>query len=201
MERLPKAFISCSVRDNDASFVEMIERVVRSFKFIPDFTVGRYTNSPESVTETMRKGIEKADCLIAIITPRYKQIDINNPQRSFEGPSEMIHAEIAAANQLKKPIIAFVKEGTDPGGYLPALTQYFVIKKNHGYQDIIKMLTVRSMFQNTRRILKQKWANEESLLRNESWGDLFKGIGVAATIIGGISLLFSGSDKTDENKS
>lgn len=193
MERLPKAFISCSVRENDAAFVNMIESVVRTFKFKPDFTVGRYKNSAEPVTETMRKGIEQSDCLIAIITPRYKQVDINNPERSFEGPSEMIHSEIAAANQMKKPIIAFVKEGTDPGSYLPIVTQYFVVKKTHSYDDLVKMITVKSIFQSTKQSIQKRWIQKETLLRQKGWGDLFKGVGLIATIVGGINILSSSS--------
>ena len=74
----PKAFISCSLREEDKHFINFIIRIVQRFGFQPFGTVGMFAQEPKPVWQSMKENIEKFDCVILIATPRYIQQDIKD---------------------------------------------------------------------------------------------------------------------------
>ena len=110
-----KAFISCSLREEDKDFVNGIEKIVRSFKFEPFGTVGRHSIAPRNVAEHIKENIIKAD-------------------------------------MADKPVIAFVKKGTDTGSFLSLITEYVVLKEPES--DIEKnWKKITSLLNNTWKIV------------------------------------------------
>lgn len=123
-----KAFISCSLREEDKDFVNGIEKIVRSFKFEPFGTVGRHSIAPRNVAEHIKENIIKADIVVVAVTERYFQKDIKT-NNEFVGFSEMLSVEMGMSYMADKPVIAFVKKGTDTGSFLSLITEYVVLKE------------------------------------------------------------------------
>lgn len=121
-----KAFVSCSLREDDKSFNDFVENVLKEQGIVPFGTVGKYSASPENVAESIRKNIPLADLVVIIATPRYIQQDLQSKSIAH-GLSEMVHVETGIAYALNKPVLLFVKEGTNVGNFLPNITQYIVL--------------------------------------------------------------------------
>ncbi len=130
-QTLAKAFVSCSLREEDKQFIDLVEDILRKHGIQPFGTVGKYSVAPENPVETMRKNIPLSDMVVIIATPRYQQTDMKTGQVT-QGLSEMVHVEAGMAFAMNKPVIVFVKEGTDVGTFLPSITQYVTL---NGYQN------------------------------------------------------------------
>ncbi|RXQ97412.1 hypothetical protein EO244_00555 [Ancylomarina salipaludis] len=122
----PKAFISCSVRDEDKKFNLAVEKIVRKHGFEPCGTVGRYVNYAEPVPVSMKKEIEACDILVVAAPPRFKQTEISSSNTNISVP-EMIYIESAMAYSNEKPVVAFIQEGVSPGNFISSITQYFTV--------------------------------------------------------------------------
>ncbi|MBI9056979.1 MAG: hypothetical protein JEZ01_04330 [Labilibaculum sp.] len=123
----PKAFISCSVREEDLEFNAAIEKIVKKYGFEPCGTVGRHVNYAEPISDSMKKEIEQCDILVAAAPPRYLQSEISNLEKLVYAVPEMIQVESAMAYSHGKPIVAFVQDGVNVGSFIPNVTQYFLV--------------------------------------------------------------------------
>ena len=117
-----KAYVSCSLRQEDKPFVDFVESILRENGIEPFGTVGKYSAAPMNPTELMRENIALADITVIIATKRYEQKDILSGKVTY-GPSEMIHAEVAMSFMANKPVVVIAQKGTDVGNFTPNFTQ------------------------------------------------------------------------------
>ncbi len=178
----PKAFISCSLREEDKDFVDFITRIVMRFGFEPMGTIGKYQAAPIPIWQQMKEGIASADCVVLIATPRYLQQDINDKNKTGQGISEMLHIEVGMAVMSGKPILAFVLEGTDIGGFLPQAIQYIELKHTDFEGLASKWPLIANYFRSAMSIIQKKWYENENK-------KMLKIAGTILAIIGGASVL------------
>ena len=126
------AFLSCSLREEDEPFVNYVCSILEKHEIRPFGTVGKFSASPENPVELMKKNIPQADIVVIVATPRYLQRDIKSGAEKY-GLSEMVHVETGMAIAHGKPVVVFVKEGTDVGSVIPNITQYVILNEgNYG---------------------------------------------------------------------
>ncbi|WP_282127001.1 hypothetical protein [Marinifilum flexuosum] len=147
----PKAFISCSVREEDQKFNTLVEKIVRKYGFEPCGTVGRHVNYAEPIPISMKREIDRADIVVIAATKRYIQSDIKGQNQQHAIP-EMLHVESGMAYYANKPTVVFAQENVNLGGFIPNITQYFIIDNNFRVQAGRQL---QPFFQD----LKQKIAN------------------------------------------
>ena len=123
---ISKAFISCSLRTEDKPFVDFIERILKAYRILPFGTVGKFSAAPTNTAELMKKNIPLADFVVVVATPRYFQKDIKTDNTNF-AISEMLHVESGMAYMADKPLVVFVKEGTNVFNFIPTVTQYITL--------------------------------------------------------------------------
>ena len=153
------AFISCSLREEDKSFIDFVEKILKSYKIRPFGTVGRYSASPENPVSLMKKNIPTADLIVICATPRYFQKDLHNGKISY-GLPEMVHVETGMAYMANKPVVVFVKQGTDVGSFIPNITQYITL--NGDYEDFkVKKRQIFSLLNNAYRLVKDIENNKD----------------------------------------
>lgn len=165
---LISAFVSCSLRTDDLPFINFVEQILRNNGISPFGTVGRHSAAPINPAEHIKQNIASADFVVIIATARYIQKDIHSGKLVY-GLSEMLHVESGLAYMLNKPVVVFVKEGTNVGGFLPNITQYITL---NGQQDdlIKKQLLIKSLFNSIKQIIQQRRANDS----NKNFGNLVK---------------------------
>ncbi len=149
---LGQAFISCSLRSLDRTFVELVEKIVFAQNFQPFGTVGLYDASPANPAELMRVNIPRADIIVLVATKRYFLEDVHTG-KSDTGISEMLHVESGMAYALNKPIIVFIQKGASVGNFLPNVTQYFELD---GTQEDLnaKWELICSLFRNAADLVR-----------------------------------------------
>lgn len=158
---LARAFVSCSLRQEDKPFIDLVENILRRHKILPFGTVGKYSAAPENPAESMRKNIPQADLVVIVATPRYTQTDLRTGQVT-QGLSEMVHVETGIAFALNKPVILFVKEGTNVGTFLPNITQYVVLNGQH--KDLVdKYALIYSLLSNAYILIKKIKEKQDSV--------------------------------------
>ena len=175
-EYYAKAFVSCSLRAEDEPFVDFICSILKAYNIKPFGTVGKFSASPENPITLMNKNIKNADIVVICATPRYIQKDIQNGNES-NGLSEMIHVETGMAIAYGKPVVAFVKEGTNVGNALANITQY--IELTGTKEDYIeKKDLIYSLLNNAYKysIEERKKAQKEKQDKesNENWATVGK---------------------------
>lgn len=174
--RLPKAFISCSLRTEDALFVQYITSITKQFGFQPMGTVGAYAAAPKPIWEQMRD-IAAADCVVLVATPRYILQDIHDKSVTGKGISEMLHVEVGMAMASKRPVLAFVQEGTNVGAFLPQAVQYITLRLHDRPQLESTWPIISNYFRSALAIIQERW-------REEQRNDLSRGVGIVLGIIG-----------------
>lgn len=187
-QKRPSAFISCSLREEDKPFVNLIEALVKTFGFHPTGTVGKYSAAPRPIWQQILDGIESADCLVLVATPRYVQQDILYREKSGRGISEMLHVEVGMAVASGRPVLAFVLEGTDVGSFLPQYVQYITLKSNDRADLEAKWPIIADYFRSAYAIIQERW-------RQKNRGDLLKLGTVILGVIGAVTiadLIFGG---------
>lgn len=153
-----KAFVSCSLREEDARFVQHIESILREHKVEPFGTVGRHAAAPENPVETMKKHIAEADIVVVCVTPRYLQKDLKSGKVG-QGLPEMIHIETGMALANGKPVLGFVLEGTEPGPVFQSITQYIVLNgSDSDYAN--KKILISSLIEEARKATNARVAKE-----------------------------------------
>lgn len=166
---IAKAFISCSLHPDDQPFVEWIEQqILARFRISSFGTVGKYSAAPTNTAELMRTNIALADIVVVVATSRYVQKDIRK-QTTLKTMSEMLQVECGMAYMKGKPIVVFVKEGTDVGNFIPTITQYITLS-GKGVELKAKLGLISSLLQNACLKAKQLKAKAEA----KEIQDLFK---------------------------
>ncbi len=183
-QRRPRAFISCSLRPEDKPFVGLITAITQQLGFQAVGTVGKFGAAPLPIPEQMTEGIRSADCIILAATPRYIQEDVHNRKRTGKGISEMLHVEVGMAVMAKRPILAFVEEGTDVGSFLPQTVQFIQLKHDNLDDIKEKWPLIQEYFRSAMTIIQNRWMEE-----NRS--DLLKTAGIFFGIIGAATVLDS----------
>jgi len=143
---LANAFVSCSLRQEDKPFTDMVEKILERHRIKPMGTVGKYSAAPINTAEHMKQNIPLVDLIVIVATPRYLQKDLHTGQVNY-GLSEMVHVEAGMAFMAGKPVVVFVQEGTHVGNFLPNITEYIIL---NGHQID----------------LENKWSLINSLLNN-----------------------------------
>lgn len=177
---LAKAFISCSLREEDREFNDQVESLLKQHNIEPFGTVGKYSVSPESIAESMKKNIPLADLVVIIATPRYLQKDLKSDVIS-QGLSEMVHVETGIAYALNKPVVVFVQKDTNIGNFLPGITQYIELDKLESELDK-KLYLIQDLLNNALAIIKKMKASQET----SAWKNLLLWV---FAIIGGLKVL------------
>lgn len=121
-----RAFLSCSLREEDKPFIEFVERILIAHNIEAFGTVGKFSATPENPAVAMRRNIPECDFVVICATPRYIQKDLQTGKTQY-GLSEMIHIETGIAYAYDKPVVVFVKEGTNVGNFIPNITQYITL--------------------------------------------------------------------------
>ncbi len=183
-QRQLHAFISCSLRKEDRSFVDSVEAITRRFGFHPMGTVGRYTAAPRPIWEQMRDEIQAADCIILAATPKYIQQDIYDRRETGRGIPEMLHVEVGMAVATGRPILAFVLEGTNVGSFLPQTVQYITLRLNDRVDLQAKWPLIANYFRSALAIIQERW-------RQENRNDRLRGVRTILSIIGAATIIDS----------
>lgn len=190
-QRKPRAFISCSLRQEDKPFVDMIVAITKRFGFRPMGTVGKYSAAPRPIWQQMRDKVESSDCIVLVATPRYIQQDIYDKKKTGKGLSEMLHVEVGMAVMARRPILAFVLEGTNIGSFLPQTVQYITLRLYDRADLQNKWPLIANYFRSAFAIIQERW-REENLDELLKLAGVFLGTIGAATIIDSI---FGGKKK------
>jgi hypothetical protein len=148
-----RAFVSCSLREDDKEFVDLVCNILRVHKIVPFGTVGKFSASPENPIQLMKTNIPLSDIVVICATPRYLQLDLKTGDQSY-GLSEMVHVEAGIAIANDKPVVVFVQEGTNIGKALPNITQYIELQGNQDDYNSKKPL-IRSLLVNAKKIVEK----------------------------------------------
>jgi hypothetical protein len=124
-----RAFLSCSLREQDSPFVENVITLAESHGFLPQGTIGKFTQSPSPLMEDIEEEIQQYDCLIMAATPRYLQEDIHKKTQN-KSISEILYVESTIAYVYDKPVLIFVQEDTHIPYFLEGITQYIILPKD-----------------------------------------------------------------------
>ena len=168
-----KAFVSCSLRNEDQTFVHLVCKILKQYYIEPFGTVGKFSASPENPMELMRKNIEEADVIVVCATTRYLQMDIKTGKRTHS-ISEMLHFEAGMAYANGKPVIVFVKEGTEIKGAFQHMTQYITLSYNPIHlRNQAKLIA--AMLNNARAIIKKIQSNKtvKVIKKGMLWSAIF----------------------------
>ncbi|MBQ2186967.1 MAG: toll/interleukin-1 receptor domain-containing protein [Bacteroidales bacterium] len=196
-EYYAKAFVSCSLRDEDRPFVDFVCSILEAYHIKPFGTVGKFSASPENPISLMKKNIDNADIVVVCATPRYNQQDIHNNTKT-NGLSEMIHVETGMAIACDKPVVAFVEKGTNVGNALPNITQYVELTGlENDYEE--KKNLIGTLLNNAykyfrERNLKRKHASLEAK-RDKENTEMWATIGKVAILALSVYVLIKFLDK------
>jgi hypothetical protein len=106
------AFVSCSNRDEDRDIVDFIKSRIRLWGF-NTITVGQEVEASRGLAQTIRDQATKADCLIAIATPRILDA-ITNAWETLP----WAHGETGITYAKEKPILILRDRSVRLGGLI-----------------------------------------------------------------------------------
>lgn len=146
--------------------------------------MGKFYAAPENPIVSMTENIKDADIVVICATPRYTLKD--HTSNETNGMSEMIHVETGMALSTEKPIVVFVKEGTNVGSVIPNITQYVELTgEEEDYKE--KENIISSLLNNAYKRFRVKYLQNKKetaiALRNRENTELWATIGIAATLI------------------
>jgi hypothetical protein len=153
----PKAFISCSLRNEDKDFVDLVINLTEQLGFEPFGTVGKYVASPKPLWQQMRDGIKEADCIVMALTPRYIQQDIHDKKNTGQSISEMLHFELGMAVYKGIPIIALGSDDKVYGKLLPSMVSIISFNPTNEADFLTKWPLIQNYFKNAMKIIAKKW--------------------------------------------
>lgn len=174
-----RAFVSCSLREEDKPFVNYVLNILRKFRIEPFGTVGMLSVAPMNIAEHMKTNMPQADMVVIVATPRYLQQDLKSRQLSY-GLPEMVHVEAGMAFMAEKPVIVFVQQGTHIGSFLPNITEYIELN-GQPYDLQVKSGLINSLLGNACTIVTKKKNDQQS----KEMGNIFK---VGLAIVGGLTI-------------
>jgi len=132
-EVIYKAFVSCSLAEEDQEIVEVFKKTIRSFKIEP--IVYDYQEIG-GLSDKIKEHIVEVDCLIAIITRRDKIEGTN----LWSGPTWIQH-ELALAHAFNKPIAIFVEEGVQIEGLIEMEERRNIFKRDDLFCNFDKIIS------------------------------------------------------------
>jgi hypothetical protein len=119
-----RAFLSTSIRAEDQPVVTFVERVFQVAGF-DCFTVGRNVSAPEPPPETIKREMQRCECLVVVATARFAATDVQTGSVLHLAPG-WIDSEAGLAHMRGIPITAFkAKEVTFQGLLGANITQWF----------------------------------------------------------------------------
>lgn len=114
--RFPKAFLSCSLSEQDRSVATWFADVLQALEF--EVLAGDMPE-PRGPAEKVLDMIRGSDVVVAILMRRDK-IEGKDAWR----PPEWVENEMGMAYEAAKPVAIFVEEGVDVAGLGPLISQY-----------------------------------------------------------------------------
>lgn len=186
---IAKAFLSCSLRKKDRDFVDFVANILKHYQIEPFGTVGLLDSTTESPSSLMRANILKADIVVVIATKRYLTTD-NHFYDESNAISEMLHTEAGIAYALSKPVVVFVKEGTNVGNFLPSITQYISLDGSQSNLDTQNLLIKANLNSAIQKV-------EESR-RKRKWDELGRIFVSGLAIYGGITIFNNAQGEKEE---
>ncbi len=180
----PKAFISCSLREEDEIFNNLIIQITEKLGFQAVGTVGKFSAAPKPIWQQMQDGIKNADCVVLIATTRYLTQDIHDKEKTGTSISELLHIELGMAISSERPVLVFVEKGTDVGEFISSMVQYIEIDKNDKNDLDTKSPLIANYFRSALSMIQNKWSIEKK-------ANIIGIIKSALVIIGGATLLSS----------
>lgn len=187
---LAKAFVSCSLRAEDRNFVDLVANILLHYQIKPFGTVGLYDASPQNTSQLMKRNIEQSDFVVIAATKRYLTKDNQNGNESNQ-LSEMIHSEAGMAFAFTKPVVVFVEEGTNPGNFLPSITQYITLDGTQTNLDSQQNLIAD--------LLNNAYQISEEVKRKKAWQELGRLALGGLALFGGLKLLENNDDECPED--
>lgn len=127
---LARAFVSCSLREEDQSFVGFVEHILKHFGVEPLGTSRDYPFAPFPFVEGLRTNAPGCDFLVIVATPRYVQWDMVS-RASGLGLLDLLEMEDGMPHFLGKPVVLFVKQGTDVKNFLPGVDRFVTLDGTH----------------------------------------------------------------------
>ena len=184
-EYYARAFVSCSLRAEDKPFVDFICCILEAYHIKPFGTVGKFYAAPQNPVVSMKENIKDADIVVICATPRYTLKDIHTSNET-NGLSEMIHVETGMALSAGKPVVAFVKKGTNVGCVIPNITQYVELTgEEEDYRE--KENIISSLLNNAYKQFRVKYLQNKKeaaiAKRNKEDVELWANIGKVAVLI------------------
>lgn len=184
-EYYARAFVSCSLRAEDKPFVDFICSLLEAYHIKPFGTVGKFCAAPENPVVSMKENIKDADIVVICATPRYTLKDIHTSNET-NGLSEMIHVETGMALSAGKPVVAFVKKGTNVGCVIPNITQYVELTgEEEDYKE--KENIISSLLNNAYKHFRAKYLQNKKetaiAVRDKEDTELWATIGKVAVLI------------------
>ncbi len=107
-----KAFLSCSLQEDDRPVVEFFKRLISALKFDPTVYEEQEVHP---LTARIQELIRTSDCLIAVATRRSKIAEAENWTIS-----DWVQQEITFARAYGKPIALLVEAGVQVSGFVDA---------------------------------------------------------------------------------
>lgn len=126
-----KAFLSCSLADEDKEMIDFFSNMVAALDI--DLLTYDYQEIGR-IPDKIKENIIKSDCLIAIATRR------NKIERSdYWTCSDWIQHEIAIATAYNKPIAIFVEEGVKIEGLIAMEERRQIFNRKHLIRSVDKI--------------------------------------------------------------
>lgn len=120
-----RAFLSASLRPEDAPLVDFIERSVLGPAGFDCYTVGRNVGAPEPPAETIKAEMQRCECLVIVATTRFNATDVHSGNVVNLAPG-WIDSESGMAHMRGIPITPFKSKDVQLQGLLGAnVTQWF----------------------------------------------------------------------------
>ena len=135
----------------------------------------------------MKKNIELSDFVVVAATKRYFTRD-NHTGKESNTLSEMVHSEIGMAEALNKPIVVFVKKGTNVGSLIKNITQYIYLDGTQINFDSQKNMIFD--------LLNKAYLKSQETKKKESFNSLKNLLIDGLAVYGGLSF-FSGGYEDD----
>jgi len=188
---LANVFVSCSLREEDKPFIDLVTNILIHYNFNPFGTVGLYDASTDNPVALMKKNIDKCDFVVVAATKRYQTKDTHNEDKESNSLSEMIHNETGMAYMKSKPIVVFVEEGTNVGGFIRNITQYITLDKSQENLDSQTNLILS--------LLNDALQKVQAKRRSTAWKDLGSLLLKGLAAYGGLKLLNESDEDCDED--
>jgi hypothetical protein len=169
----------------------MVEQITLNLGFEPFGTVGKYDLAPEPLWKQMRDGIQKADCIVMALTPRYIQQDILDKKSSGQSISEMLHFELGMAVYKGIPVIAIASDEKVFGKLLPTMVSIVTLNHKDEIDISLKWPLIQNYYKKAMNIISDNWKKANKIEMVTQTKNILAVIGAATLLYLGYKLLTS----------